>query len=273
MSRAYELKDELLAVRDVSLSFQGKPVLAHMNAQVRDIVRPGCITGQVVGILGPSGIGKTQTSRILTGLQKPTSGVVTVGSKAEPIKAGLVGYVPQNYPLLRHRTVLGNLLVAARRAGNDATAAEEKSMGYLKTFELEDKWDAYPAQLSGGQRQRVAIAQQLLCSEHYLVLDEPTTGLDPIMKDKVCDFIRKVASLSEENTILVITHDIGAILTVADTLWLMGRQRDSRGNSLGATIVQTYDLIERGLAWEPNAKDLPAFSLLQREIRARFETL
>lgn len=269
----YTLNGDLLRVTDVNLSLGGKPILTGINTLVRDIVRPNCITGQVVGILGPSGIGKSQLSRVLTGLQKPTTGTVAVGPKGVPIMAGLVGYVPQNYPLLRHRTVLGNLVIAAKRAGLDNEAATNKARGYLSQFGMDDKWDMYPAQLSGGQRQRIAIAQQLLCSENYLVLDEPTTGLDPLMKDKVCDFIRQVASLSEENTIIVITHDIASILTIADTLWLMGRKRDPQGNPLGASIVETYDLIERGIAWEPNPSKLPAFDKLAHEIRERFETL
>ncbi len=273
MSTTYEKKDVLITLKDVCLSFQGNPVLTNINAEVRDIVRPGCVTGQVIGILGPSGIGKTQLSRILTGLQPPTSGSVLVGPEHKTVTAGLVGYVAQTYPLLRHRTVLGNLVIAAQRSGANDHIAREKAMNYLREFNLEDKWSYYPSQLSGGQRQRVAIAQQLLCSEHYLILDEPTTGLDPIMKDRVCDFIQKIASMSEENTLLVITHDIPSVLTIADTLWVLGRKRDESGKSLGATIVQTYDLIERGLAWESNPSRLPAFNDLQKEIRALFENL
>ncbi len=273
MTPPYELKDTLLKIDGIGVSYGTTPVLAGLSAEVRDIVRPGCITGQVVGILGPSGVGKTQLSRVLTGLQQPTTGTVTVGPKGTPIHAGLVGYVAQNYPLLRHRTVLGNLVVAARRSGASAKEAEQKGMDYLKRFSLEDKWDVFPSELSGGQRQRVAIAQQLLCSEHYLILDEPTTGLDPIMKDRVCDFIRTVAAMSEENTIICITHDIAAILTVADHLWLLGRARDEKGVSLGARILQTYDLIERGLAWQERPQDLPAYIEVQREVRAQFETL
>lgn len=255
------------------MSFDGKPVLAGVNAEVRDVVRPGCITGQVVGILGPSGCGKTVLSRILTGLQQPTSGTVTVGPKQEPVRAGLVGYVAQNYPLLRHRTILGNLRVAAKRGGASDGDGEAKARGYLKSFDIEDKRDCYPAQLSGGQRQRVAIAQQLLCSEHYLILDEPTTGLDPIMKDKVCDFIRHVAGLSEENTILVITHDIAAALTIAETIWVLGRVRNEKGESVGAKIVDTYNLMEDGISWQENAADLPAYQMLLKQIRERFSTL
>lgn len=273
MTAAYELKETLLRIEKVSVSYGSVSVLSDLSAEVKDLVRPGCITGQVVGILGPSGVGKTQLSRVLTGLQEPTSGRVLVGPKQEPVHAGLVGCVSQSYPLLRHRTVLGNLEVAASHSGKSPSEAKEATTAYLKKFGLEDKWDAYPAELSGGQRQRVAIAQQLLCSEHYLVLDEPTTGLDPILKDRVCDLIRTVASMSEENTILVITHDIAAILTIADHLWLLGRVCDAKGVSLGARVVETYDLIERGIAWQENPSDLPAYTELQREIRARFESL
>jgi polar amino acid transport system ATP-binding protein/sulfate transport system ATP-binding protein len=269
----YELKDVLVSIKDVGLTFDGKPILANLSAEVRDIVRPGCVTGQVIGILGPSGVGKTQLSRIMTGLQEPTSGEICVGAKGEKVRAGLVGYVAQKYPLLRHRTVLGNLIVASRRAGSGTQEAKDKSMDFLKRFDLESKWDSYPAELSGGQQQRVAIAQQLLCSEHFLILDEPTTGLDPLMKDKVCDLIKKVSSIAEENTIFVVTHDIAAILSIADHLWLLGRDRDGKGISLGARIQHHYDLIERGLAWQERPQELPAFMEAQREIRARFAEL
>jgi NitT/TauT family transport system ATP-binding protein len=93
------------------------------------------------------------------------------------------------------------------------------------------------------------------------------------MKDKVCDLIKTVAVLSEENTILVITHDIASILTVADHLWLLGRVRGEDGEPQGARIVETYDLIERGLAWQDNVQDLPVYNETQREVRARFASL
>ena len=258
----YELKDVLLRIEDVGVSYGDAHVLAGVSAEVRDIVRPGFTTGQVIGILGPSGVGKTQLARVLTGLQEPTAGRVTVGPSSTPIHAGLVGYVPQHYPLL-----------AARNTGASKKDAEAKSMDYLKRFSLDDKWASYPSQLSGGQRQRVAIAQQLICSDHYLLLDEPTTGLDPIMKDEVCNRIRQVAAMSEENTILVVTHDLAAILTIADHLWLLGRVRNEQGVSTGARIVATYDLIAEGVAWQDKPQELPAYGRLLREVRAKFESL
>ena len=68
----------LLKVDDVSLEYDGRPILKHVTAEIKDIIRPDCVQGQVVGFLGPSGIGKTQLFRIIAGLNKPTSGRVTV---------------------------------------------------------------------------------------------------------------------------------------------------------------------------------------------------
>jgi ABC-type nitrate/sulfonate/bicarbonate transport system ATPase subunit len=270
----YELKDTLIRIEDLCVAYGDVKVLSALSAEVKDIVRKDCVTGQIVGILGPSGVGKTQLSRVLSGLQQPTSGKVIIGPNGGiPVTEGLVGFVAQNYPLLRHRTVLGNLRIAAQRSGASREKADAKAREYLKTFALEDKWDQYPSELSGGQRQRVAIAQQLLCSEHYLILDEPTTGLDPVMKDKVCALIKQVAGMSEENTIFVVTHDLASILTIADTLWVLGRTRDEKGNSLGAKILHTYDLIQRGIAWQERPQDVPAFSETLKEIRAQFDTL
>lgn len=273
--KPYEWKGDLVRLEKVCWHVGERPILTNVTATVKDVVRPDCSQGQIVGILGPSGRGKSILSRILTGLLQPKSGSVVLvdGEATTTVAAGLVGYVPQNYPLLNHRTILKNLSIAARKAGVDRKTAEDKALEYLNMFDLADKRDVYPATLSGGQRQRIAIAQQLLCSEHFLVLDEPFTGLDPIMKDRVCDLITKVASLHEKNTIFLVAHDIAAVLAVADTLWLIGKMRTPSGASMGSSILFTYDLIERGIAWDPNSPSLPAFQSTLREVRARFEEL
>ena len=78
--------------------------------------------GQVVGFLGPSGIGKTQLFRIIAGLNKPTSGRVTINGQDRPVQAGEVGVVAQDYPLFEHRTVMSNLLLAAKQKEKDDKA-------------------------------------------------------------------------------------------------------------------------------------------------------
>lgn len=274
MNLKYEVLDALISLEGINLSFDGKKILRDIDAVVNDIVRPGVVTGQVIGILGPSGIGKTQLSRILSGLQAPTSGQVIIheGKTEIPVHAGLVGVVAQNYPLFRHRTVLGNLLIASRRFSDDV--AHQKAMEMLNMFDLEDKAFSYPSQLSGGQRQRVAIAQQLLCSEHFIVMDEPFTGLDPLMKDKTCELISQVASLDERNTIFVVAHDIHAVIAIADHMWVLGRDRDEKGQIIpGSRIQEQYDLAAMGLAWQPELASTSEFAAFAAEVKARFKTL
>ncbi len=265
----HTLGDVLFTLDDVGLILDEKVILRNVSAKVRDLHRPGMNQGQVVGILGPSGIGKTQLSSIISGMQPPTSGSVSLENGVDP--EGHVGFVFQDYPLFDHRTVMGNLLVAATCSRKEAL---DKANGFLDMFRLSDKADMFPIQLSGGQRQRVAIVQQLMRSEHYLVMDEPFTGLDPIMKDKTCELITKVATLDEKNTIFIVAHDISALVTVSDCLWLLGREKDAAGVSIpGATIVEKYNLVERGLAWHPELFGSVQFQNFVAEVKDRFRTL
>ena len=266
--------DTLLKIEDLSIVYGSRVVLREVNAEIRDVIRPGHSQGQVVGLLGPSGIGKTQLFRSMAGLQTPTRGRVLVTKESIPVRVGMVGVVDQHYTLFKHRTVGENLLIAAHQGGLERKAAEAKARTFLGRFQLQDRWDDWPANLSGGQRQRVAIAQQLLCSEHYLLMDEPFSGLDVNMQDEVCRLIGEVAAMDELTTIIVVTHDVEAAVTISDTIWLLGRDRDESGAVIpGARVQHEYDLIERGLAWQPDIERRPAFRDLVEEIRVRFRTL
>ena len=270
----YSYGKTLLKIENVSLEYDGRPVLSGVSAEVKDILVPGRIQGQVVGILGPSGCGKTTLFRIIAGLMKPTSGLVTVNESGTPVRAGEVGVVAQTYPLFEHRTVLGNLMLAAGRKEKDSQVAKDKVMAYLREFGLEDKFNLYPAQLSGGQRQRCAILQQILCSEHFLLMDEPFSGLDLIMLEKTCELIDKVANMDELNTIIVVTHDVTAACSVADQLWLMGHGRGEDGETgPGSRIVKQHNLIDRDLCWEPGIITTAHFTDFVREVKEEFRSL
>ncbi|HWZ45519.1 MAG TPA: ATP-binding cassette domain-containing protein [Candidatus Saccharimonadales bacterium] len=274
MPPKYKYGDTLLKIDHVSLSYGDKVILRDVNAEIRDVIREDVTQGQVVGFLGPSGIGKTQMFRIIAGLNQATSGQVLVGPQQAPVKAGMVGVVAQDYPLFENRSIYSNLLLAAGQSEANSANAHEKVMDYLRRLDMVACAQLYPAQISGGQRQRIAIAQQLLCSDHFLLMDEPFSGLDVVMEAKVCELIAEIASLDELNTIIVVTHDVTAAASVADHLWLMGRDRGEKGEIVpGAHIVEQYDLIERDLCWHPEITNSPAFLEFVREVKERFHTL
>lgn len=184
-------------------------------------------------------LSKAVLSRIMAGLQVPTAGTVVVGTPPHPVRPGDVGFVQQRYPLFNHRTLLDNLLAAAARKHAPAEALAQHAR-------------KHPAMLSGGQRQRAAIAQQLLCSEHFIILDEPFSGLDIAAIDEVKKIILEVTALDELNTVIIVSHDLSAATTaISDTLWLLAPERDAAGQCLpGATISQQhqYSLAQMGLA-------------------------
>jgi polar amino acid transport system ATP-binding protein/sulfate transport system ATP-binding protein len=276
----YQKDGPLLSVEGVSMKYGNRVILQNVNIKIRKMTRSGLPTGRIVSFLGPSGIGKSVMLRLLAGLEKPTIGNIFINSNRVPVKAGLVGLVMQYYPLFRHRTVLSNLIIAAKQSGlSKATNSplfkpETRAKEMLNRFGLLNKAEDYPIQLSGGQRQRISIMQQLLCSDHYLLMDEPTSGLDPISKKNICSLITEVSNSGDGVTIIIVTHDIQTAVTISDTIWLMGRDRDATGNIIsGARIIDTYDLIECGLCWSPKVRIHPAYSSLIQELEGRFDTL
>lgn len=278
-SFAYERGEPLLTVTNLNVSYD-LPILRDLNFQITDLKRPGLTQGQKVALLAPSGMGKTQLFKRLAGLEPPSSGTILIGPEQKPVKAGMVGVVPQNYLLFDHHTVEGSLYLAAKMREKDSAKAKAKVLEVLEDFGLTSKRHAYPSELSGGQRQRVSIAEQLLSSNHFLLMDEPFSGLDIIMKKKVCDIIDTVASRDELNTIIFSTHDIESAVMIADTILILGRDTmqdqlhdDRTYKAAGAKLQKVIDLIDRDLAWHPNVESMPNFIPTVNEIKAIFSTL
>jgi ABC-type nitrate/sulfonate/bicarbonate transport system ATPase subunit len=257
----YSTAERLLTIDSLSLTLTGKTILRDITLAVDNIVRPGLEQGQVVALLGPSGIGKTQLFRCIAGLQRPTAGEVKLNADKHLVRAGDVGVVQQHYPLMPHRTVMSNLKMVT----NDEARAKD----LLKKFSLGDRENHYPSQLSGGQRQRVAIIQQLLCSKYFILMDEPFSGLDIIAKGNVRDLMNQVSTTNELSTIIFTTHDLEAAVQIADTVWVLGREQGKDG----ATIRTKIDLIDRGLAWNPAVEDHPNYWPTIQELKSLFVTL
>lgn len=263
---SYQFEERLLTLTGAGLSYGDKRIFRDMNLHVDNVTRPGINQGQCIALLGPSGIGKTQLFRCVAGFQDLTLGTIEIGPEKRRVVTGEVGVVQQSYPLLAHRTVLGNLTLVCKD--------QKKITDMLVRFGLADHADKYPIQLSGGQCQRVAIIQQMICSRHLLLMDEPFSGLDIIAKNKVCELINEVNLVDELNTTIFTTHDIESAVMIADTIWVMGREKDAEGKIIpGSTIIKSYDLMSMGLAWQKDIIHHPKFQPLVIELRELFTTL
>lgn len=252
----YTYTDPVLQLKDISLSFGDKKILKDINYTVRDVVRTDS-TGQVITLLGPSGIGKSQLMKIIAGLQKPTTGEVLVGKELKQVKPGDVGMVLQNYPLFGHRTVMSNLQLVCKD--------KEKINHLAEEFMILDHLNKYPCQLSGGQRQRAAIVQQILCSGKFILFDEPFSGLDPLAIEKLCQNIQRVAHLDSENTVIISSHILEPAIAISDSVVMLRKQEDGV-----ATICITVDLIAEGLAWDANVRKKPKFAEVCEFLRKSF---
>lgn len=273
MSYEYQRAELLLKVTDLCVNYS-IPIIKGVNIEIRNIKRPGVTQGQKVALLAPSGTGKTVLFKRIAGLEPPSSGTVLIGHDQHPVLAGMVGVVPQNYLLFEHHTVMESLMIAAGMQERDKAKAKAAVLEELEEFGIADKAHSYPQELSGGQRQRVSIAEQLLSSSHFLLMDEPFSGLDIIMKKKVCAVVDQVASRDEQNTIIFSTHDIEAAVMIADTILPLGRDRDQHGNIIpGAHIKEPIDLIGRGLAWHTDVEHEPCFAETVQEIKTLFSSL
>ncbi len=261
----YQKNQVLLKADNVHLSYGDKVILREINFTIQDIVRPNVQQGQVVSLIGRSGIGKTQLFKILAGMNKPTSGKVTIGKDMHEVREGEVGVVSQNYILFNHRTVQINLEIALAHNDKNYTDSDKINLikDYADKFNLSEHLEKYPLQLSGGQRQRVSILQQALTSNKFILLDEPFSGLDALVIDKVVDLLLKISTLDELNTLIIVSHDIENTLAISDTAFIMANQP----NKQGATITEKLDLIEMGFAWEKDIKKEHKFQDLVNDMK------
>ena len=178
-------------------------------------------SGRITVLVGPSGSGKTTLLRMVNRMIEPTSGEilidgVDVRSKSAPELRRGIGYVIQNAGLFPHRTVLANVMTVPRLLGWSKDKARERAMELLITVGLEESHaKRYPFQLSGGQQQRVGVARALAADPPVLLMDEPFSAVDPVVrKDLQTELLRLQSELSK--TILFVTHDIDEAIQLGD---------------------------------------------------------
>tara|TARA_R110002051_G_scaffold271481_3_gene331881 strand:- start:80 stop:910 length:831 start_codon:yes stop_codon:yes gene_type:complete len=254
----YSSENTLLYIEDLSVTYGDKTIIKDINLVEKDVVRQGEITGQVIAVVGRSGTGKSTFFRALTGLVKPSTGKVLIANttvvdsenNAKAVCEGDIGFVDQKYTLFRNKTVYEALLFALRKKQISKEAKHEQIISYLKDWGLEKAKDQYPCELSGGQRQRTAIIEQIFSSGHYMVLDEPFSGLDIGNIQDVKNAFKLITKTHEFNTIIYSTHDIELAVELADSIYVIGYPEIDGKKMTYGTIIKHFDMKEIGLAWK-----------------------
>jgi len=170
--------------------------------------------GEAVAVMGPSGSGKSTLLNLIAGLDRPTSGTVTVAgeridrlseTKLARFRRQRIGMIFQFFNLLEDLTVVDNILLPAQLAGLPRKLARRRAAELLATLRIGKHRDAYPDRLSGGERQRVAIARALVNRPALLLADEPTGALDTAAGEEIGELLRELNRSGQ--TLVLVTHN------------------------------------------------------------------
>ena len=219
----------ILQIKNLSKKFGELTVLDGIDLEIKQ--------GEHVAVIGSSGVGKTTLLRCINLLEEATSGEIILNNETLTAKninthRQKIGFVFQNFNLFANMTVLKNIMLAPVKYNNDiklwniATKChkdakkqiEEKALALLKKFGLSDKAHKYPHTLSGGQKQRVAIIRALINEPRIMLFDEPTSSLDPEMKNEVLETIK---SLDKKLAVILVTHEISFVKNFASRVLFM----------------------------------------------------
>jgi lipopolysaccharide export system ATP-binding protein len=206
-----------LAAQNLGKSFKKRPVLRAVNVSVQ--------RGEAVGLLGPNGAGKTTCFYIITGLIRPDIGTITLdGEDITDLpmyrRARLgIGYLPQEASIFRGLTVEQNIRAVLEVAEPESEAREAMLDELLAEFSITHLRRAPAMALSGGERRRVEIARALATQPHFILLDEPLAGIDPIAVSDIRDL---VAHLKDRGIgVLITDHNVRETLEVVDRAYIL----------------------------------------------------
>ncbi|MGN6324667.1 ABC transporter ATP-binding protein [Pseudolysinimonas sp.] len=183
---------------------------------------------QITVLVGSSGSGKTTLMRMINRMVDPTSGSVEIDgvdvATSEPVQLRRgIGYVMQNSGLLPHRTVLDNITTVPRLTGVSKADARRRALDLMDVVGLERRLaDRYPAQLSGGQQQRVGVARGLAVDPNILLMDEPFSAVDPIVRDELQQEVLRIQK-DLAKTIVFVSHDIDEAFLLGDQVVVLER--------------------------------------------------
>ena len=210
-----------LELTEVDAAYGGEQVLHQVSLRVA--------SGEIVALLGPSGCGKTTVLRCIAGFEAIQGGTIAIAENPVssttnhvPPEARSVGMVFQDYALLPHLTVLGNVMFGLHQLS--AATQKAKATEYLSLVGLKDYTNAYPSELSGGEQQRVALARALAPGPRLLLMDEPFSNLDADMREKLSVEVRDIIRSLAITTVLV-THDQREAFAIADQVAVLNQGR------------------------------------------------
>jgi len=172
-------------------------------------------TGEMVAIMGPSGCGKTTLLNVLSGIDEPTAGSVTVNNQPlfgisdnerTSMRSKYLGFIFQDFNLLPVLSAVENVELPLLLLGHGANEARKRALEALKDVGLEERSQHRPAELSGGQQQRVAIARAIVHRPSVILCDEPTGNLDSKTSGEVLTLLKRLNS-EQDTTFLIVTHD------------------------------------------------------------------
>lgn len=186
--------------------------------------------GEVFGLLGPNGAGKTTLIRVLMGLLRPTSGQVTLFDGHQPgsnLVRNQIGYMPQALSVYGGLSVWENILFFGRMYQMENSLLLERANTVLDMVELEKRKDDLVSTLSGGMVRRVMLATALVHSPRLLILDEPTAGVDPLLRIRFWDWFEEMVSAG--TSIIVTTHNISEASRCHNVVFLRNGQKLEQG--------------------------------------------
>lgn len=193
-------------------SYDGRKIIEDISLELRE--------GELVSLLGISGIGKSTLFNILSGLESPDSGHIYLEGKEMTGKTGIASYMQQKDLLMPYKTIIDNVSLPLLIRGTPKKEARQKALTYFKQFGLEGTQEQYPSQLSGGMRQRAALLRSYLFSSKLMLLDEPFSALDAITKHHIHDWYLEIMKEMKSPT-LFITHDIDEAILLSDRIYIM----------------------------------------------------